>query len=578
MSDDLSGSGLIRGGMIIDGKGSAPFRADIRIEQGRITRIGLDLPPDDLPVYDATGCYISPGFIDSHTHYDASLFWDPQCDPIVKHGVTTVLIGNCGLGLAPIRKEDVGDLSALFSFIEDLPYDLFTTLVPWNWESFPEYAAEMRSRRYGVNVAALVSHSLLRTFVIGADAWKRASTREEADRIATLLREAMEAGAFGFSSSRFDRSPSGDLVPSFYADEEELDRLFDTTSACGGIVQMIPEMSDIERQEKDLRELADLSRRHGRTPVIFNQIYERPDNPEYHRRLQAAARDARAHGGNFHFLISPRSIDLALNFHQSMLFMYAPAWNEIVQPDLPREEKLRRLADPEWRTRARADWDAVKGGFPSSGMARHLRIVAVGRPEYEQYVGQDFSLILDQSSGHVSDILANWVIENDLDAELVLPFTNLDMDAVGQLLAAEETIISASDAGAHIGMFDGAGDTTLVLSRHVRDRGDLPLELAVKRMTGDQAKLLGLAGRGVIEEGAIADISVFDLSALVWKTAPKVNDVPGGKTRFRRPAGGFRYTFVNGVLAQQDGRTTGALAGTFLAGRDKVQEAVEADF
>jgi len=269
MSDDLAGSGLIRGGMIIDGKGSAPFRADIRIEQGRITRIGLDLPPDDLPVYDATGCYISPGFIDSHTHYDASLFWDPQCDPIVKHGVTTVLIGNCGLGLAPIRKEDVGDLSALFSFIEDLPYDLFTTLVPWNWESFPEYAAEMRSRRYGVNVAALVSHSLLRTFVIGADAWKRASTREEADRIATLLREAMEAGAFGFSSSRFDRSPSGDLVPSFYADEEELDRLFDTTSACGGIVQMIPEMSDIERQEKDLRELADLSRRHGRTPVII---------------------------------------------------------------------------------------------------------------------------------------------------------------------------------------------------------------------------------------------------------------------------------------------------------------------
>jgi len=569
VSGTTSGNALIRGGTVVDGKGGKPFAADVRVAAGRVTEIGANLAPRGEQVFDASGCYVTPGFIDTHTHYDTSLFWDPACDPILLHGVTTVLIGNCGLGLAPIKKHDIAGLSSLFSYVEDLPRAVFESEIPWNWESFPDYARVMRGRRYGVNVAALVSHSLMRMFEMGEAAWKRSATSQERARIGELLQEALRAGAFGFSTSRFDRNPKGELVPSYFADSAELDALFEITSAHQGLVQVIPDMGNLDTQEKDLREMGELSIRRGGTPVISNQIYQRPDDPTYDVRLIKTAHDLRARGANFHFLASPRSIELRVNFHQAMVFIYVSAWNELVQPDLPREEKLRRLRDPEWRAQARRDWDAVKEGFPSGGMERSFRIVTVNRPEYEQYLGMTFDTILKQRTGHPSDQLADWALENDLEAEFVFPFTNTDVAAVGRLLNAEESLISASDAGAHIGMFDGAGDSTLVLTRHVRDRGDLTLERAVKRMTADQAKLLGLRGRGVIEKDAVADLAVFDLAKLSWDIEKKLTDIPGGQARFRRPAGGYRFTFVSGELAQQEGKATGALAAKFLGNQDR---------
>ena len=187
-----SGDALIAGGLVVDGTGAGAFRADVRIADGRIVEVGVDLKAGAEPVYDATGCYVTPGFIDTHAHYDGSLFWDPWCDPIVQHGVTTVLIGNCGLGLAPIRKHQVSGLAHLFSYIEDLPRDVFETEVPWNWESFEEYTTAMRARDFGLNVVTLVSHSLLRTFTIGEEAWKRKSTKAEISRIAECYENARQ--------------------------------------------------------------------------------------------------------------------------------------------------------------------------------------------------------------------------------------------------------------------------------------------------------------------------------------------------------------------------------------------------
>ena len=565
-ADDL----LIKGGTIVDGTGRPAYPADIRISDGRIVEIGPDLETGSSTVHDASGCYVTPGFIDTHTHYDGSLFWDPSCDPIVQHGVTTLLIGNCGLGLAPVRKEQVSGLAQLFSYIEDLPRDVFEAEVPWSWETFPEYAREMKSRKFGVNIVSLISHSLLRTYEIGDEAWRRASTDEEISRIALAYAEALEAGAFGFSTSRFGRSPAGELVPSFYSDAHELESLFAVTNAHKAIVQIIPDMADIDQQERDLREMGAYSARHGGVAVVSNGIFQRPDDPGYAPRLVGVGKDIQASGGNFFFLASPRSIELLISFHQCMSFIYVPAWNAVVQPDVPLEEKQRRLADPAWRDQARADWDAVKEGFPSGSMSRSFRIVKVGRPDYERYLGKTFDQILDERGGHPSDVLADWVLENHFEAEFVYPFTNTDVAEVGQLLASEVSLISASDAGAHIGMFDGAGDVTLVLTRHVRDRSDMTLEVAVKRMTRDQAQLLGLKDRGILEAGAIADIAVFDLAQLHWDIEQKVHDIPGGRPRFRRPSGGFRYTFVNGVLAQENGQPTGALPARFLSAEDRV--------
>jgi len=569
VSSSLGQDGLIRGAQIVDGTGAPAYRSDVRIVGGRIAEIGVDLKGRGEPQYDAGGCYVTPGFIDSHTHYDASLFWDPACDPILHHGVTTVLIGNCGLGLAPVRQAGVAELSTLFSYIEDLPREVFASEVPWTWETFPQYAEVMRARRYGVNVAALVSHSLLRVYEAGAEAWRRPSTADERGRIAAATAAAMSAGAFGVSTSRFDRSPAGELVPSYHADDAEFEALFAAVAAHRGVVQMIPDMGALVEQEADLRRMGEFARRH-RTPVISNQIYQRPDDPHYAPTLIEAARQMRAQGAPFHFLASPRSIELLVNFHQCMTFIYVPAWNELVQPDVPDATKRARLADPAWRARARADWDAVEEGFPSGGMERLFRIVKVGAAKYEPLLGHSFGRVLDERGGHPSDVIADWALENDLQAEFVYPFTNTDLDAVAGLLKADESLISASDAGAHIGMFDGAGDATLVLARHVRDRGDMSLEFAVRRMTRDQAELLGLADRGVIRPGAIADLAVFDLAALHWDVEQKVADVPGGRPRFRRPAGGFRYTFVAGTPVQINGAATGALPARFLGAEDRI--------
>ena len=333
---------LIKGGQIVDGTGAKPFTGDVRVADGKIVEIGSNLTARTEPTFDASGCYVTPGFIDTHAHYDGSLFWDPACDPITLHGVTTVLIGNCGLGLAPVHKEQIKGLAHLFSYIEDIPRDVFETAVPWSWDSFPQYAKIMRTRTFGVNVATLISHSLLRTDVLGDDAWKRSSTPEEAGRIAKTYDEALAAGAFGFSTSNFDRSPSGDPVPSCHGDQHEFEQLFAVTAKHKGIVQVIPDLSSMDNQERDLRRLGDLSSRHGGVPVISNGIYQRPDKPDYASRMMSVARDIRSKGANFHFLASPRSIDLVVNMREAMVFLYVPAWNEITQPDVS-DAELERL-------------------------------------------------------------------------------------------------------------------------------------------------------------------------------------------------------------------------------------------
>jgi N-acyl-D-aspartate/D-glutamate deacylase len=556
---------LLQGGRVVDGSGAPAFDADIRVRGDRILAIAPDLPTAGARVLDASGCFVTPGFIDTHTHYDAALFWDPRCSPIATHGVTTVLIGNCALGLAPVRPSRVSALSALFSFVEDLPRELFETQIPWSWESFPDYARHLSAMPLGVNVCALVSHSLLREEAMGPAAWQRAATPAEAAAIASLTAEALSSGARGLSTSRLDRSPAGELVPSYYADDAEFRAIFEVLGRHGGILQMIPRLAIDDEWAEDLQRMGALARGWP-VPVVSNAIYQRPDDPSVTPRMLGIARELRASGVDFRHLASPRSIELVLNFHQCMVFLYVPAWNALVQGGLDPAERMRRLASAEWRAEARAQWDSVREGFPRPGAEHILRIVSVGRPELEPWLGQSLSAWMAGRFAHASDALAYWVLENGLETELAFSYTNTDPDAVAQLMRAEETLVSASDAGAHIAMFDGAGDTTLLLTRHVRDRRDLPLEEAVRRLSAEPARLLRLAGRGLLREGAFADITVFDPEALAWHREERARDLPGGRSRFRRPPGGFRFTLVNGEVVQQDGLATASLPARFLTG------------
>lgn len=566
MGTEASGGDcLIQGGSVIDGTGLPAVPADLRVRAGRIVEIGQRLLADGERRIDATGCVVTPGFIDTHTHYDASIFWDPRCDPIALHGVTSLLIGNCALGLAPVRPAERAELGALFSFVEDIPPSVFETQVPWRWESWPDYAAYLKSMPLGVNVAALVSHSLLRQYAMGADAWQRAATPAETAAMASLAGEAMAAGAFGLSVSRFDRSPDGRLVPSYHADDAELAALCAAIAPARGVVQIIPTQNDADAWHEDLRRLCRIASLSG-CPVVSNFIGQRPDDPTAAPRLLELARELRAGGADFFHMASPRSIDLVLNFQQSMLLMYVPAWNAVLQSTMPESEKKAALADPAWRAAAREQWDAVP--FPRD-VAALFRIIEVGTAANEPWLGRSFGDLLAARPGHASDCLADWALENDLLAKFTYPYTNTDAAIVGSLLAAPENLISGSDAGAHIAMFDGAGDTTLVLTRHVRDRGDLTLEQAVHRMTAEPARFLGLSDRGRISVGAVADLAIFRLEDLAWRDCVRVRDVPGKLGRLRRPAGGYRFTLIAGQVVQQEGEATSALPARFLAAGDR---------
>jgi N-acyl-D-amino-acid deacylase len=263
-------------------------------------------------------------------------------------------------------------------------------------------------------------------------------------------------------------------------------------------------------------------------------------------------------GGAFHHLVSPRPIELPLRFHESFAMSSCGAWNELIATPVDRKAAL--AADPAWRERARRDWQGAVFSKRTDGM----RIVEVGRSELDDWIGRSLADLVAQRGGDSSDVLADWLIENGFASSFVFPVSNLDLDAVADMLVADGNLISGSDAGAHYKMFCGAGDTSLILQRHVRERGDLTLEDAVKRMTSDQARVMGMADRGTIAAGAIADLVVFRLDEIDWQREYYVGDVPGGSERLTRPAGGFLYTIVAGKITQRGGVYSGLLAGQLI--------------
>jgi N-acyl-D-aspartate/D-glutamate deacylase len=558
---------LVRGGQLIDGTGAPAVRADVLVRDGRIAAIGADLPAGDADIIEADGAIVAPGFIDCHTHFDASLFWDPRCDPMPEHGVTTVMIGNCSLGLAPVTPASRDEIADVFSYIEDIPRDLFSSMVPWNWSDFGDYAEELGRRRFAVNVVGLVPHSWLRTFAMGADAWQRAATAQEIATIADQVERALQAGARGLSTSLFDKDSGGRLVPSALADDAELGALFEILGQAGGIAQLIPRHPRFAEIGADLRRFGALSRRHG-VPVLVNAITDPVFDPDHAGLMLDQAAALQADGAPVYPMLSPNAVEMTTNFHGSISFSRIPAWNDLIQA--PAAEKRRRLADPAWREGARGDWDRSGSMLCPTKRPAAMRIIAVGeKPALAGWIGRSFADLVATRGGHPSDVMADWVIETDFGARFVYPLTNQRPEVVGRLLRDDAVIVGASDAGAHFQAFCGAGDTTLLLTRHVRERGDLTIEQAVRGLTGRQAQLLGLKDRGVVRVGAIADLVIFDLAELQWLPDTLVRDVPGNIARLRRPPGGYRYTIVGGEIVQANGRSIDALPGCFLGAADR---------
>jgi len=547
---------VIRGGMVVDGTGRPAYRADVRTAGGRIVEVGERVDASGARQLDAGGAVVTPGFIDSHTHLDPSMFWDPLCDPMPQHGVTTALVGNCSLGLVPVRPDLVAGVTDVFCYIEDMPPRAFAEGIPWTWETFEQYRDVIDAMRVSLHTAVLVGHSILRMYVMGEAAWERAATATELAEMARVLDDSMTAGAFGFSTSTFDEDARSRPVPSRLADDAELRALLAVTARHGGFVEFIPGLGT-PNAAGDLRYFGGLCGETGVTCVVNGIVHH--SVRKIHEMMMPVVHDLRAAGASVWPLVSPRTVDLRINWERSMMFMKMPqGWHRI--PNAADDAERRRLlTDESWRAVARAEWDAVDTGFFPVNDLRRARLVDVTRPEHERFLGRPMTDLVAERGGHPSDVLADWVLENDLrPGVLCIGMANFDADGVAELLAEDSVLVSSSDAGAHVQMMCAAGDTTLLLTRHVRDRGDFTLERAVWELTGKQADVLGFAGRGRIAPGLAADLTVFALDELDWADDVFVDDLPHEARRLRRPAGGYRYTVAGGEVTQEDGKLTGA--------------------
>jgi N-acyl-D-aspartate/D-glutamate deacylase len=547
---------LIEGGTLIDGSGRPAHKADVRVRAGRVVEIAPALAGGGEPRLDARGCIVAPGFIDPHTHLDPSLFWDPGCDPLPLHGVTAIVTGNCSLSLAPLPAAVRADLIGAFSFIEDIPPEAFELGIPWSWERWADYESARAARPTAVWSAGFVGHSALRLAVMGDEAWTRAATGAERERIAGLLRECLDAGAVGLSTSLADVDARGRPVPSRRADDEELRALAELLRG-RGVLEFVPL---IDTHAGRLEGVERIHRTFGRAGVraSWTGFGAGAGRREIDEVLEQARRTQREGAGVWP-QISPRPTDVHVSLERTIAFSFIPAWHKLVLADP--DEKRRMLGDPWWRGKAREHWDRRSTAFFETEPSAYPRLRLRGATTGPQFIG--FDALLARHGGHPSDALADWIGENDFDVE-IRKLARESADACAALLADPAVLVGSSDAGAHCQSFCGAGDTTFLLVRHVRERGDLPLERAVQRITSEPADHFGIRERGRLEPGAVADAVIFELDRLAYLADELVRDLPGGGARLRRGAEGYRATLVHGVAVQRDGKSTGALPGGAL--------------
>src|SRR5215218_5531087 len=400
--DTLMSALLVRGGHVVDGTGAPARRADVRVSDGVITEIGSRLASEGERVLDAGGAFVAPGFIDAHTHFDPTLFWDPTCDPMPQHGVTTVLIGNCSLSLAPLRPEQRAGLSAVFAYVEDMPPSVFADALPWTWTTFPEYLDALRTLPCTVNVAALVGHTPLRMFVMGDEAWERAATIDERRQMANLLGEALRAGASGLSTSWFDEDADRRPTPSALADDHELDDLLDVLVEHHGLLEFIPDVKTGAWRD-DVERVARLTRGRDLTST-FNGIFCDNDRPERILEILDDIRRLQTSGVRMYPQVSPRGVDVRVNWFGGMSFYgLATTWHRLVQAGA--DGKRDMLTDEAWRATARAEWDSTPRTMFPHRFPERVRLVEVHDAALEQWIGRSLAELVEARGGHPSDVL-----------------------------------------------------------------------------------------------------------------------------------------------------------------------------
>ncbi len=559
---------VIRGGTVVDGTGGDPYEADVAIADGRIQAIGGAIPKGAEEI-DARGKLVVPGFVDVHTHYDAQATWGERLSPSTWNGVTTVLMGNCGVGFAPCHENQRDMLVKLMEGVEDIPEVVLNEGLPWNWHSFPDYLNALAARQYDADVATQVPHAALRVYAMGQrGADREPATAQDRQRMAELTAEGLRAGALGFSTSRTlnHRTLDGKHIPTLRAEETELTAIAHAMRDTGhGWMQIV---SDFEDQADEFALFRRLAVASGR-PVTLT-LLQSDTRPDGWRELLADIAEANAAGLRITGQVRSRPTSVLLGFELSQNpFSGRPSYKAIA--GLPFEQRLAALRDPAFRARLLAE--AFEGSGRARRVERWARMFPLGDPpDYEPAPETSVAARAAREGRTPDDVAYDLLLENGGRGILYLPVTNYaagNLDVVRDMIADPNTLIGLGDGGAHVGIMCDATATSYTLTHWTRDRGRgalFPVSWIVKRLTADNAAAIGLNDRGLVQVGKKADLNILDYDRLRLRGPEIVYDMPAGGKRLVQRTEGFDATIVSGEIVYRGGIATGALPGRLVRG------------
>jgi N-acyl-D-amino-acid deacylase len=559
---------VIKNGMVIDGSGLPRYRADVGVRHGRIAMIGR-IRERAREVIDADGHVVAPGFVDGHTHMDAQVFWDPLGTSSCWHGITSVVMGNCGFTLAPCQAADKHMVVRNLQRAEDIPPAAMEAGIDWAWTTFPEFLDTLESLPKGINYSGYIGHSALRTYVMGDRAFEQPATEDDLRAMERELRDALRAGAIGFTTSRSPahETPDGRPVASRAATWDEVRRLVGVMGELNaGIFELAGEGVDRAPGDPALREyhvrLRDLAVETGR-PITFG-VFSRRGVPDVWRRYLALLDETAAAGGRMFAQVHSRWLSALLSFKTQLPFDRLPVWKELRALSLP--EQRGKLRDPDVRRRlleasgSRSDRRALGTEARDADYDSILVFDTVEGPH------RTVAEVARERGQHPAETMIDLALARDLDLFFLQPIANEDQDYALELMRHPRTVTTFSDSGAHVSQLMDSSLQTHLLSHWVRAKQAFTLEQAVRMITLVPATLWGFADRGLVREGLAADLVVFDPETIAAEMPEVVDDLPAGARRLIQRTRGVAATVVNGEVLLRDGKHTGALPGQLLRG------------
>jgi N-acyl-D-aspartate/D-glutamate deacylase len=551
---------IISGGTLVDGTGSPPRTADVAIDGGVITDVGR-IGAGARRRVDATGAIVTPGFVDVHTHYDGQATWEDCLVPSAWHGVTTVVMGNCGVGFAPVRPHDREILIELMEGVEDIPGAALHEGLSWDWQTFPEYLDALEHRPHDIDIGAQLPHGALRLYVMGArGATREAATPDEIAEMGRLAGEAVQAGALGFSTSRTrnHRTSRGEYTPTLTAAADELSGI--AAGMGGGVIEVVSDFADLPVELQTVVGMAEASGR----PLSISVAQADP-RPMQWRQLMDAITDANDRGLRVTAQVAARPVGVLLGLQATLSPLGGSATFRSLA-ELPFDQRLAQLRRPEIRDEVVVEVEHARQRFPFE------RMFTLGDvPDYEPAADTSVAAMAARAGISPAAMAYDLVLQNEGRALLYVPFLNFSdgtLDAAREMLVHPHSVVGLGDGGAHVGTIcDGSFPTTM-LTHWVRDRNGprIPLEQVVAKQTSRTAAMIGLLDRGVVAPGMRADLNVIDLDALTLRAPELTFDLPAGGKRFLQRADGYLHTIVNGVETYASGHHTGALPGRLVRG------------